>query len=234
MCLPFYGASIDPPNEKCKNFVSRLKILFYIQIIMAIIKLILMFSSLNSGDVYIDMFACCAIYMAYSHISHMGCVIHIFLCLYCFILEFVVIGTYVQEDISLFSDNSTKNIYMMMVLFSIVFYVVAIYFVFQTYKEFKAVSIEGLLQQPGVGGGYFDQEDDHDYNPQQYYQPQQQQQQPQPRPQQPATSSQSQPTRSNNVQMTPNTNVNASGSSNDRSAGGFKAFTGSGVQIGGS
>ena len=232
MCLPFYGASIDPPNEKCKNLVSRLKILFYIQIVMAIIKCIYLFSSISSGDAYIDMFACCALYMAYSHISHMGCVIHIFLCLYCFILEFVVIGTFVQDGISLFGVSSSYNIYMIVVLFSIGFYIVAIYMVFQTYKEFKAVSIEGLLQQPGAGGGYFDQEDDHDYNPQQYYQPQQQQQ-PQPIPQQPAVSSQSQPAR-NNVQMSSNTNANAGGSSNDRSTGKFKAFTGSGVQVGGS
>lgn len=234
MCLPFLMASIDPPNEKCKNMVSKLKILFYIQLVMAIVKCFFLFSSSSSGDAYLDMFSCCAIYMAYSQISHMGCVMHIFLSLYSFICEFVVVGTLIQDGIAFFTNSSSNNIYMVVVLFSVIFYIVAIYYVFQAYKEFKACSIEGLINNAG-GGGYFGQEDEQDYYPQQ----QPFRSQPQPRPQAQPTSSQSQPqparnAANQNVQMSNSSNNNPNANAANRNAGGFNAFTGSGVKIGGS
>jgi hypothetical protein len=175
----------------------------------------------------------------------MGCVIHIFLSLYSFISEFVIIGTFVQDGIPLFGVNSTNNFYMAIVFISVIFYIVAIVIVFQAYKEFKAVSMEGLLQQPGLGGGgYYDQEDEQDYG-QQYYQPQQPAQQlpqnrPQPQPQpQPIGQSQPQPQpvrnvpANQNVQMTNSAN-NQQSSSINRNSGGFQAFAGTGHKIGGS
>lgn len=233
MCLPFYSAPIHPPNDKCKSLVSRLKVLFYIQIVMAIFKCFFLFSSSSSGDAYLDMFGCCAIYLAYSQISHMGCVIHIFLSLYSFITEFVVIGTYVQDGIALFGTDSTTNLYMCLILFSFFFYIVAIWIVFQAYKEFKAVSIEGLLQAQNYGG-YYDQEDEQDYYGQQFYQQPQPQPQPQsqPRPQSQQQQPQPQPRANQNVQMSNTSNSNNNNQSS--SSGGFQAFKGTGVKIGGS
>lgn len=244
MCLPFYSAPILPPTDRCRVLVSRLRTLFYIQLVLAILKCFFMFTSVSSGDSYLDLFSCCAIYMAYSQISHMGCVIHIFLSLYSFISEFVVIGTFIQDGISLFGTNSTYNFYMVLILISVIFYVVAIVIVFQAYKEFKAVSMEGLLQHAEQGGGYFGQEDDQDYYGQQYpyYQNEPQQQPPaQPRPQaqpraqaqQPVYQAQPQPQQNanQNVQMSNSSNTDNQG---NRNTSGFKAFVGSGVKIGGS
>ena len=238
MCLPFYSASIPPPNDKCRSFVSRIKILLYIQLVIGIIKILFLSSTSSSSDGILDLFGCCALYLAYSQINHIGCVLYIFLSLYSFINEFVIIGTYVQDGVKLFGVSSTANFYMIVIFFSIIFYIVAIYFVFQSYKEFKAVNIEGLLQQPGLGGGYFDQEDDQDYYPQQqqYNQPQPQNQnqnqvQPQPRPQMQAPSNQTQNSQSpvRNVQMATSNNNN----NDSNRQGGFKAFAGSGVKVGG-
>lgn len=234
MCLPFYSVPIRPPNDKSRTLVGRLKILFWIQLVLAIIKCFFMTS--QSGDSYLDLFACCALYLAYSQINHLGCVIHIFLSFYSIISEFVVVGTFIQNGTPLFSKtNSNLNFYMVIVIISILFYIAALYIVFQSYKEFKALSIEGLLNQPdNFGGGYFDQEDEPDY-PQQNYQPQQYYQpQPQPQPQaqnRPASSNNNNPQRNENVQMT-STASNNRGNTNNSSP--FKAFTGTGVKVGGS
>lgn len=243
MCLPFYSMPIEPPNDKSRALVAKLRILFYCQLVLAIIKCFFLFSSMSSGDSYMDIFSCCAIYLAYSQINHMGCVIHLFLSLYSLIMEFVVIGTLVQNGISLFSQSSTMNFYMVMVFISVIFYIIAMYYVFQAYKEFKALSIEGLLQQPGgLGGGYYGQEDDQDYYPQDYYYPQQQENRQQSQP--PANQNQNQSSnarRNENIQMSNTSNNNANNSSNQNrtnnnptTGGGFKAFSGSGVKIGGS
>lgn len=243
MCLPFYSMPIEPPNDKSRALVSKLRILFYCQLVLAIIKCFFMFSSMSSGDTYMDLFSCCAIYLAYSQINHMGCVIHLFLSLYSLIMEFVVIGTLIQNGVSLFSQSSSSNFYMVIVFVSIIFYIIALYYVFQAYREFKALSIEGLLQQPGGLGGYYGQEDDQDYYPQDSYYPQQQENRQQSQP--PANQNQSSNARRNeNIQMSNTSNNNANNHSNQNqhrsnnnnanTGGGFKAFSGSGVKIGGS
>ena len=163
MCLfPMGGFSdsLNPPNEQSKTHVTRMKIIMFIALGLGIIKLIFgQFSGIN------ELFSCCIIYCAYSKLDFCNCSIYIIFALFNIIINLSTIGKVFQNGLPFFtSGNSNYNFTLFLILFSIVFYFVALVVVFYAYREFKAILHEGAMpraeeddeqQMQNFGGGMF-------------------------------------------------------------------------------
>lgn len=146
MCFPFNsGESIDPPNDQARDLVGKLKIMFYIQIGLIVMEIFLLFSGVPSSTFILEMFSCCILYMAYTQVNFCSCAIYIFFCMFSIVHYIVFFGTCIQNKTDVFAENSKITFYVILVSFATIFYIVAIYFSFQAYKEFKALAQEGLL-----------------------------------------------------------------------------------------
>jgi hypothetical protein len=144
MCLPFgglNGPSIPPPNEKSRKLVSILKKLFWIQLILGLCKIIVMFMGIGYAG-FGDLIAAYFIYRAYDSIDFCSCAIYIISTIYETVLALNRVFGLIQNKLPLFSNSGAQNFAMVLTILSLLFYIVAVYFVFQAYKEFKAISYE--------------------------------------------------------------------------------------------
>lgn len=171
MCFPFYSTdSIDPPNEQARELVAKLKIIFYVQIGIIVLEIFLMFSGVPSSTFILEIFSCCILYMAYSQINFCSCAIYIFFCMFAIVHYMVFFGTCIQNKTDIFAGKPKITFYVLLVGFATIFYLVAIYFSFQAYKEFKALAQEGSLVSHNPGR---EDSSDNEYDPygnQNYYQ----------------------------------------------------------------
>lgn len=179
MCFPFMGDNIPPPNEKCRNYCSYLKILLFCQLIIGIFKLFVGFWDTSSQyatgyGAITELLSCCFIYCAYAQLNYCSCIIYIFFCLFAAVGDFVIVGRELQNKNPLFdsSFSSARNLAMGITIVSFIYYIIAIYLTFLAYREFKAITLElgGMLQPRsnsynegndndaygdyGYGGGY--------------------------------------------------------------------------------
>jgi len=173
------GESIPPPNEKCKDYCSYLRILLYCQLIIGIFKLFVGFwdvsGTYSTGyGAITELLSCCFIYCAYAQLNYCSCIIYIFFCLFAAIEDFVIVGRELQNGNPLFNGgySTAHNLAMAITIISFIYYCIAIYISFLAYREFKAISYEmgGILQSRaddaagdqddgyggygGYGGGY--------------------------------------------------------------------------------
>lgn len=172
MCLPFqsFDESVVPPTEKSRQYVSYLKIITICQVALSVTELFVGFwdnSELSKGfSAIYEVIAACILYCAYNQLNFCNCVIYIFIALFAMVSDFVIIGKYIQNSNTFFpSNNGLRSFSMALVLISFIYYAITIFFVFQSYREFKAVSYEmsGNLQyaqqqgrddEAGSVGGY--------------------------------------------------------------------------------
>jgi hypothetical protein len=144
MCLPFGGfseESVPPPNEKSKKLVGILKKLFWIQLILGLCKIIVSFFGIGFSG-FGDLISAYFLYRAYNSIDYCNCAIYIISTIFESVISLDKIFGLLQNKSPLFTDSGARNFSMVLTILSLIFYCVAVYFVFQSYKEFKAISYE--------------------------------------------------------------------------------------------
>jgi hypothetical protein len=94
-----------------------------------------------------ELISCLILYQGYTQLSFCNMVMYIFFIGINFVQLLVGFATYIQN---LGQQSITWNFANVVSLFLLAFYVVAIYFAFQAYKEFKGLAVDGAL---GYGGG---------------------------------------------------------------------------------
>jgi hypothetical protein len=146
MCFPF--DPLQPPTPKARDLVSSLRCLMLFQLVFAITKLFV-------GDFstsILDFLAIFILWQGYVTLSFCSMVMYITCVGLCLVMILVVLGASIQNHTSVVPDG---NIFWGVVEYSCcVFYMVAIYFSFQAYREFKACTYEdttGRLRDGGFG-----------------------------------------------------------------------------------
>ena len=176
MCFGCFQEPVEPPTEKTRSLRDRLKIIFWLQLIIAIFKLIIGFSSnLGGFNGFIEILACFIIYMGYNQLDFSNCMYYVFICIYLGLLDICIVGQRAQGNNPLYPSDAraVDNIAMSIVIISFFFYLVAGYFTFKAYREFKATSIEfgGFSQQGNYQAMAGNRANDSDEEEQrQYYQ----------------------------------------------------------------
>lgn len=131
--------TVEPPTEEAKTAARYMEYLFYAQIIVALLLLLVYPSAaimlLISGFL---------LYSSYKTIQYCPCVMYIFFSGMGLLSTSISLGIMIQNGI-LFPLTLT-GIATIGLLF---FYAIAIFIVFKGYKEFKAIAFEGRQLQPG-------------------------------------------------------------------------------------
>lgn len=132
---------VAPPNERSALLVKRLKYVFYGQIGLAVIRILLG----DMGSAIMDLFAAFILWQGYTSLNFCSMVIYLFMTAMDLIRLLTLLGTVIQ-------NGSNLNGFVQLIFYlSLIFYIVAIWVAFEAYKEFKALSYGdtgGLL-----GGG---------------------------------------------------------------------------------
>jgi len=143
MCLPF--EPIPPPNEKCQKLVDILKTLLWIQLVMGLLKFIIG----DGSHAMTDLICCLILYQGYSQLNCCNMIIYIFFNFTNATWLLNIIGRNIQNGSSFFPQAQYAP--WLIEYASFVFYIIAFYYGFESYKEFKACMIE--LGGPMMGGG---------------------------------------------------------------------------------
>ena len=125
------------PNEKLKKMYIVLKLIVIFNIILLIIQTYIIESPSSFTDFFNILFLILAIMTGF----YLYAVFYIFFNLFNVITAFVSVGTIIQRYIL-----NNEEIQQKILIFNIVcllFYILAIYIVFNTYKEMKALLIDG-------------------------------------------------------------------------------------------
>ena len=131
------GDSVPPPTEKSRVLTKILKLLFFLQLVLAGCKF---YYSILEGTT--EVIACLLLYFAFSQLSYCNCVIYIFFCLMNFFYLIVYFGTSVQNKRKILNNDFDNFYFLMVSLVSVFLYVISIYFAFLSYKEFKGIAFD--------------------------------------------------------------------------------------------
>jgi len=134
---------VPPPNPPSKNLVNTLRIILYIELGCTLLESCCGLFSYG----LMELISCLILYQGYTQLSFCNMVMYIFFVGINFVQLLVGFATYIQN---LGQQSITWNFANVVSLFLLAFYVVAIYFAFQAYKEFKGLAVDGAL---GYGGG---------------------------------------------------------------------------------
>ena len=144
-----FGNSFEPvypPTTKSQELVRILRICLYIQLFLGIFKIL----AGDFGTGFTDLIGCYILYQAYTYLSYCNVIIYSFFNGLNVIQLIAMIGVIVQNSESFFKNSYFPNggtLLPLVVYLSLVFYVVTLYFSFEAYKEFKAITLEqtGLM-----------------------------------------------------------------------------------------
>jgi hypothetical protein len=146
MCFPF--EPIPPPTAKARDLVNSLRVIMFIQLLFAIVKLFI-------GDFQtsiLDFLAVFILWQGYVTLSFCSMVMYITCVGLCAVMLLTYIGTSIQNQTPMVPSGMA---FWAVVEYScLIFYFFAIYYSFQSYREFKACSYEdttGLLRDGGLG-----------------------------------------------------------------------------------
>jgi len=151
-----FGNSFEPvypPTTKSRDLVKTLRVLLYIQLFLGFFKI---FGG-DFGSGFTDLIGCWILYQAYTYLSHCNVIIYSFFNGLNVIQLLAMIGVIIQNSESFFQNSYFPyggTFLPMIVYSSLIFYIVSLYFAFEAYKEFKAITMEhsGLLGTGGAGG----------------------------------------------------------------------------------
>ncbi len=146
LCIP-QGDPVNPPNPLSQKIAKVLTVCMYAQIGVGVFRVI-------TGDLMGGIFegiACLILYGGYTRLNYCSLVIYIFLNMQQSITSFTMIGTAIQQNEKQDFTYLFGSLGFWLQLVFFVFYVVAIYWAFQGYKEFKALSSGG--QSSGLLSG---------------------------------------------------------------------------------
>jgi len=135
MCC--FQQPIVSPSQRAKNVTSILKILVLVELLLGVMKIIF-YAPFSGIYELIDAWILC---MAYSQMNFCTLVIYMFICMSNFVYAFAYVGWIIQ--FSLWDLlNATRTTGFVVMIFAMIFYVVAIYYCFQAYREYKALLFE--------------------------------------------------------------------------------------------
>jgi hypothetical protein len=143
MCIPC--EQVPPPNKKCEELIDQLKVLMWIELAFAISEL---FNPLDGGiNAFTDFFAVLMIYQGYLQLSFCNMVMFSCFNMYASIYTIDIIGDMIQDNQFMYDINQVGMIWGLITLLSLIFYCISFWYGYQAYKEFKAVTLDGSLQQ---------------------------------------------------------------------------------------
>jgi len=141
-CFPI--EQVKPPNKRSEELVTKLEVIMFIHIGFAVIK----FFIGNFGGGLMDLLICFILWQGYYTLSFCSMVMYITFVSFSLLQIFVGMGTIVQNGESLIPAD---KVFPAIIQYSSgAFYIIAIYFAFQAYKEFKAIAYDG-----GMDGSSF-------------------------------------------------------------------------------
>ena len=140
MCIPF--ETVPPPNEKSQKMVAILKYICIAQVVLAILELFT-----NPFQGLYELFAVFILWQAYSTISYCSLIIYIFFDIMNLIQDILFFGNLWQNRQSV---SGIMFPFIVMVLATL-FYLIAIYYAFLAYREFKAITLSGEAMSSGGG-----------------------------------------------------------------------------------
>ena len=150
MCLPFGPNSnliqnINPPTSKSRKCKENLKYLMYAQLILGILNIIIDFMDVFDSNFtgLSELFMTLLLYLGYKTINYCSCIVYIFFCSNRIMESGIRYGKPIQNNHTIFDKDDKKRCFgFVVVAVSILYYFIAIYFTFEAYKEFKAVTKE--------------------------------------------------------------------------------------------
>lgn len=150
-----FGSSMPAmiaPTEKGRALVKILRYFMYAQLTFGILK---MFSG-GFGTGLSDLIACWIVYQAYTYLNHCNIIMYGFFNGVSAIQILAVVGVAIQNSESLFynSHYKTGSAFLPSIDYiSFFLYLASLYFAFHAYREFKAITLEMMGAQGGIGGG---------------------------------------------------------------------------------
>jgi hypothetical protein len=134
MCCP---PEVQPPNQTTQNMKIQMQFLMVLHLIFGIIKLFLI--STTFADFFCAIILCCC----WRSLDFCQTAIYTIFVLFEAMVLIFELGDSIQSQFDY--TNSTVLITSIVVALNIVFYIVAIFLTFRAYKEFKALTIEGVI-----------------------------------------------------------------------------------------
>ena len=136
--------AVNPPTTKSKSLVNTLRIIMYIELGLAILEIAIV----GFSYALMELISCLILYQGYTSLSFCHMIMYIF-----FVgineIQFIVgFLTYAQNE-----QPIPWNAPDIVLLFLTAFYLIAIYYAFQAYKEFKGILFDGTDLNAGISGG---------------------------------------------------------------------------------
>jgi len=142
--MNFCPPSTIPPNAESKKLAETLRLLMYVQLLVAILKL---FTPKISSSGFSDLICCLLIYQGYRSLMHYYLVMAIFFEGFSFIRLFAIIGGIIQNGNGFYGSMNPyfPTAFGAIIGFlSVPLYLAVIINCFYAYREFKALAYEGL------------------------------------------------------------------------------------------
>jgi hypothetical protein len=133
--------SVLQPDEKLKRMLNFLKIIFFLNIISAFLRL-----WINPSDMFYDLICALFLFLTYNTVYFIYAAIYIIFSLinavYLFINCGVVIQMIIQDTLGKYKQNAP--LYLGISLYLFIFYIFSIIIAYPAYKEMKAQLMESF------------------------------------------------------------------------------------------
>ena len=144
MCINFQCKPIIPLSEKAKSYRKILLILLFINLIIILIKISLNFQNedffSNILEIFLFSFACIMCH-------YVLCLLSIFLSLFNLIFTTFYLGQILQNKILNIDDDDKFDSSLIIIIINCIYFIyciILIIYLFLSYREFKAISREGI------------------------------------------------------------------------------------------
>jgi hypothetical protein len=133
---------VAPPNERSFLLVQRLKIIFYIQIGLGVLRILIG----DGGNAIFDLFSAFVLWQGYTSLNFCSMIVYLFMTAMTIIKFLTALGTVIQ-------NGSSMNGFVQIIFYvSLIFYIIAEWVAFESYKEFKALAYGDSASLLGGGG----------------------------------------------------------------------------------
>ncbi len=144
MCINFQCKPIIPLSEKANSYRKILLILLFINLIIILIKISLNFQNedffSNILEIFLFSFACIMCH-------YVLCLLSIFLSLFNLIFTTFYLGQILQNKILNIDDDDKFDSSLIIIIINCIYFIyciILIIYLFLSYREFKAISREGI------------------------------------------------------------------------------------------
>jgi hypothetical protein len=138
MCLfpggGFNMQPIVPPSEEGLKHKSKLYVVIFAHLILSIFMLFIHGISGIHELINVLILWCATSQMHFCYL-----IFYMLMCMYSFIQNFAYIGLLMQDGLLAYAFTTSKGLSVTIMMIFCVFYVVAVYFAFHAYREFKGM-----------------------------------------------------------------------------------------------